>query len=185
MSEDVNPWKVLSSEVRYENSWIRLTHHEVLNPSGKEGIYGKVHFKNVALGIIPVDEEDHTWLVGQFRFSLDHYSWEIPMGGGPLGENLLENAKRELLEETGLKASNWQLLMKLHTSNSVTDEVGFVYMASGLSMHQAAFEETEDIQIKRLPLHTAISMALNGEITDAISVAGLLKLHLMRRDGRI
>jgi ADP-ribose pyrophosphatase len=170
-----NPWKTKSIQKIYENPWIRLENHEVINPAGKDGIYGKVHFKNRAMAIIPVDEAGNTWLVGQFRYSLDEYSWEIPMGGGPNDQDLLESAKRELKEETGLIANQWTQILKIHTSNSVTDEVGYVYLAQGLEEGETEFEETEVLQIKKLPFSEVLEMVMNGEITDSISVAGILK----------
>lgn len=171
-----NPWTVLSSEARYDNAWIRLRHDEVLTPAGTPGIYGTVHFKNKALGIIPIDAEGHTWLVGQYRYPLGAYSWEIPMGGGPLGEDPLAAAQRELLEETGLTAARWQLLGRIHTSNSVTDEEGFIFWAEELTPGPAAPEETELLALRRLPLIEALDMVMRGDITDSLSVFGLLKL---------
>jgi 8-oxo-dGTP pyrophosphatase MutT (NUDIX family) len=170
-----NPWTTLKTTPIYENPWIRLEQHDILNPAGKEGIYGKVHFKNRAMAIIPIDREGNTWLVGQFRYPLDVYSWEIPMGGGPIGKDLLESAKRELKEETGLSAEKWTELMKIHTSNSVTDELAIVYLAEDLTQGETEFEETEILQIKKLPFAAVLEMVMNGEITDSISVAGILK----------
>lgn len=170
-----NPWKTQSVKTVYENPWIKLEEHQVITPAGKEGIYGKVHFKNRAMAIVPIDQDGNTWLVGQFRYTLDEYSWEIPMGGGPIDQDLLESAKRELKEETGLSASKWNELMKIHTSNSVTDEWGLIYLAEDLSEGETEFEDTEVLQIKKLPFQEALDMVMKGEITDSISVAGLLK----------
>lgn len=175
-----NPWKPRSSKRLFENPWFRLDEDDVINPGGGVSHYGKILFKNLAIGIIPLDEYDHTWLVGQYRYVPDCYSWEIPMGGGPLGADPLESAKRELREETGLSANHWRELMRLHTSNSVTDERGIVYVASGLTEGETAFEETEDLQIIRLPLQEAVQHVLAGEITDAVSAAGLLRLAIGR-----
>jgi len=176
MSTNQNPWKIMSTKTVYDNPWIEVEHHEVVTPSGTDGIYGKVKFKNLAIGIIPIDDQINTWLVGQYRYPLDEYSWEIPMGGGPLGIDPLESAKRELKEETGISARDWTLLMKIHTSNCVTDEVGHIYVAKELTYGETDFDDTEDIQIKKLKLKDAIDMVLNGEITDSVSVGGLLKL---------
>ncbi len=172
-----NPWNPQSSKKIFENPWLSLHEDEVINPGGGLSHYGKIKFKNLAIGIIPLDENNNTWLIGQYRYVPDCYSWEIPMGGGPLDINPLLSAKRELKEETGLIADDWQELMKLHTSNSVTDERGLVYTARGLTQGETEFEETEDLIIKKMPLEEAVERVLNGEITDAISVAGLLKLH--------
>lgn len=170
-----NPWKTLKVKPIYENPWIRLEEHDIINPAGKDGIYGKVHFKNRAMAIIPIDQEGNTWLIGQYRYALDEYSWEIPMGGGPIGKDLFESAKRELKEETGLSAEKWTELMKIHTSNSVTDELAIVYMAEGLTQGETEFEETEILQVKKLPFSEVLDMVMSGEITDSISVAGILK----------
>jgi 8-oxo-dGTP pyrophosphatase MutT (NUDIX family) len=170
-----NPWITKSKQTVYENPWIRVEHHDVINPSGKEGIYGKAHFKNRAMAIIAIDDQGFTWLVGQHRYALDEYSWEIPMGGGPNEKDLLESAKRELKEETGLTAEKWTLLMKIHTSNSVTDEVGYVYLAKELSEGETEFEETELLNVKKLHFSEALNWVMDGKITDSISVAGILK----------
>lgn len=170
-----NPWKTLEKTIIYDNPWIRLEQHDILNPVGNPGIYGKVHFKNRALAIIPIDEDQNTWLIGQYRYPLDVYSWEIPMGGGLIEIDYLESAKRELKEETGLIAEKWTQIMKIHTSNSVTDEEGYIYLAEELIQGATEFEETEILQIKKLPFRAALEMVMNGEITDGISVAGILK----------
>ncbi len=170
-----NPWKTERIKTVYDNPWIRVEHHEVINPAGKEGIYGKVHFKNRALAILPIDDQGFTWLVGQYRYSLDEYSWELPMGGGPNELDVLQSAKRELKEETGLTAEKWTMLMKIHTSNSVTDEVGFVYLAENLKEGATEFEDTELLQVKKLHFSEVLDWVMEGRITDSISVAGILK----------
>lgn len=173
-----NSWKYQSSKNIYDNPWFSLHEDKVINPGGGISHYGKVNFKNLAIGIIPLDENNNTWLVGQYRYVPDCYSWEIPMGGGPLHIDPLDSAKRELKEETGLTAKHWEELIQLHTSNSVTNEHGIVYIAKGLTEGETEFEETEDLKIQKLPLDEAIDRAMCGEITDAISVAGLLKIKL-------
>ncbi len=175
MNPNANPWKTLSGKEHYSNPWIRVEEFQVINPAGNPGIYGKVHFKNKAIGIIPIDHELNTWLVGQYRYPLNEYSWEIPMGGGPLGRDILESAKRELKEETGLVANKWTNILRIHTSNSVTDEEGFIFIAEDLQEGETEFEETEILIVRKLPLREAIDMAVRGEITDGISLAGLLK----------
>ena len=172
-----NPWKFINSTLQYENPWITVEEHNVLNPNGGEGIYGKVHFKNVAVGIVPLDEDGNTWLVGQYRYPLDEYSWEIPEGGCPIGESELSAAKRELKEETGLMANHWEEFLRIHTSNSVSDERGVVFLAKDLTQGETQFEDTEDLKIKKLPLSEAFQMVIDGKITDSISMAALLKLH--------
>ena len=173
--ETHNPWRVLASAVKYQNPWISVREDQVLNPAGGPGIYGVVSMKNKAIGIIPVDVEGNTWLVGQYRYPLSEYSWEIPMGGGPVALDILESAQRELREETGLLAARWTRIARLHTSNSVTDEEGFVYLAEELTMGETEPEETEDLRLWKLPLAEAVRMAMDDRITDGISVAGLLK----------
>ncbi len=172
-----NPWKKLSEKIIYDNPWINVQEHQVINPSGGKGIYGKVSFKNKAIGIIPVDEEGNTWLVGQYRYTLEEYSWEIPMGGGPLDEGILEAAKRELKEETGLTAEKWTNIMRIHTSNSVTDEEGFIFLAQELLQGETDFEDTEDLKIWKLPFADAVDMVMSGKITDSLSIAGILKVE--------
>jgi 8-oxo-dGTP pyrophosphatase MutT (NUDIX family) len=171
-----SPWKLQTSQEIYDNPWLTLHEDKVINPGGGISLYGKINFKNLAIGIIPLDQDNNTWLVGQYRYVPDCYSWEIPMGGGDLNTQSLESAKRELREETGLIANDWQELMKLHTSNSVSDERGLVYIARDLTQGETEFEETEELLIQKLPVDEAIERVLEGEITDAISVAGLLKL---------
>lgn len=169
-----NTWKTKSSTLIYDNPWICLREDQVINPSGNDGIYGVVHFKNKAIGIIPIDDEGNTYLVGQWRYALEEYSWEIPMGGSPLDVEPLEGAKRELLEETGLTAEKWELLGRIHTSNSVTDEEGFIFVAQQLQQGNSLLDETEDITVWKLPLKEAINMVISGKITDSLSMAGLL-----------
>lgn len=185
MNEQQNPWQVKGEKEIYENPWIKITEFDVINPSGGKGIYGKVHFKGIATGALVLDEQLNTYLVGQYRFPLDRYSWEIPEGGGPLNTDPIESAKRELLEETGLVATEWTQLVEMHLSNSVSDEYGVIYLARGLSQHTASPEETEQLQIKKLPFEEAYQMVERGEITDSLSVAAILKVKLMLLDGRL
>lgn len=178
-----NPWKTTNSEVKYDNPWIKITEHQVIDAGGNDGIYGTVHFKNLAIGIIPLDEENNTWLVGQYRYPLNEYSWEICEGGGEIGVSPLESAQRELMEEVGLKANNWQEIMKLHVSNSVTDEVGIIYVAKDLEYFEPTPEENEVLTLKKIPLNQVFDMVMKGEITDSLSVAGILKAKLLLDKG--
>lgn len=171
-----NTWIKKSSRIIYDNKWITLEEDQVINPGGGAGIYGKVLFKNYAIGIVPLDEDGNTWLVGQWRYALNEYSWEIPMGGGPKELDILESAKRELKEETGLEAKSWEFLVKMHTSNSVTDEVGYAYVARELTQGATEFEESEDLKIWKLPFGEAYQMTLSGKITDSLSMVAILKL---------
>ncbi len=180
MSEK-NPWIKQKSTLIYENPWIRLDEDYVINPGGGLSQYGKVHFKSFAIGIIPLDEVHNTWLVGQWRYALNEYSWEIPMGGGDLNIDRLDSAKRELKEETGLSAKKWREFLKMHTSNSVTDETGYAFLAEDLTQGETAFEETEDLKIWKLPFSEAHQMVLDGKITDSLSMVAILKLGRMMK----
>ena len=179
MDEQKNPWQILSAKQVYDNKWINLTEYDVINPSGGKGIYGKVHFKNLAIGVVVLDEDLNTWLVGQYRFTLNEYSWEIPEGGGALDTDPLESAKRELLEETGLVANEWTLILRMHLSNSVSDEHSITYLARQLEQKEPMPEETEQLTIKKLPFEEAWRMAEEGIITDAMSVAAIQKVKWM------
>lgn len=178
-----NDWITKNSKTVYDNPWIEVTHREVINPGGGDGIYGVVHFKNLAIGIVPLDENYNTWLVGQFRYTMDEYSWEIPEGGCILGTAPLDAAKRELKEETGIEASKWQKIMDLQTSNSVTDERGMAYVATALTFGEAQPEETESLQIKKVPFNTAYQMVLDGSIQDALSMLAIFKVKAMIDQG--
>lgn len=180
MNEEKNPWQILDSEVKYENNWIRVVHQKVINPSGGEGIYGTVNFKNIAVGVVPIDQDGNIWLVGQYRFPLNEYSWEIPEGGCPKGEEVLDTAKRELKEETGLIAQEWKLISKLHTSNSVCNEVAYIYLAESITQSESQPEETEQLQVKKVSLKEALMMVLDNKITDSMSVAGILKVARLK-----
>jgi 8-oxo-dGTP pyrophosphatase MutT (NUDIX family) len=180
MSTAKNPWTTLSSKSIYSNPWIEVEESQVITPAGKPGIYGKVHFKNTAVGIIPLDEDQNTWIVGQYRYTLKEWSWEIPEGGSPEHESPLESAKRELKEETGIVATQWEEVMKIHTSNSVCDEVGYVFIAKSLTHGTPEFESTEaDMKIQKLPFTVVLEMVMNGKITDSLSIAGILKVARM------
>jgi len=174
-----NPWKTLSARQVYESPWIQVVHHECLNPAQKPAIYGVVNFKNLAIGVLPIDKDYNTWLVGQWRFPLNEYSWEIPEGGGPLGIDPLESAQRELKEETGIVAKSYKLILKLHLSNSASDETAYVYIATDLSFEESEPEESEDLKIKKVHLSEAYQMLEDGIITDAISVAAIQKAWIM------
>lgn len=180
MAEYKNPWKTLKGRMVYENPWIRVDEYNVINPKGGKGIYGKISFKGRAVGIIPLDNDMNTWLVGQYRYTLNEYSWEIPMGAVPTDESFETGARRELKEETGLSANHLEFLCKIHTSNSVTDEVGYAYLATGLSLGETDFDETEDLAIKKVPFKDALEMVLDGRITDSLSVAAIYKLARLK-----
>jgi 8-oxo-dGTP pyrophosphatase MutT (NUDIX family) len=176
-----NPWQTLDSKAIYENPWISVREDQVLKPNGQPGIYGVVTFKNKAVGIVPIDEEGNTYLVGQYRYTLHSYSWEIPEGGSPMNETAFQTAKRELIEETGLTALKWLDIGPIHTSNSVTDEVGYLFLATHLTQGISEPEDTEQLIVKKLPLSEAVKMVIKGEISDSLSIAGLLKADMWYR----
>jgi 8-oxo-dGTP pyrophosphatase MutT (NUDIX family) len=176
-----NPWSTLSSREVYDNKWIQIEEHQVINPAGGKGIYGKVHFKNKAIGIVALDENNNTWLVGQWRYPLNEWSWEIPEGGGPNEDEVLLSAKRELKEETGLTANRWTMIQRAHLSNSVSDEEGFLFLAEDLTQGESQLEETEaDLKVWKLPFADALAMVLDGKITDSLTVMGLLKVARLK-----
>lgn len=182
-SASENPWRRISSREIYDNHWISVREDEVIRPNDRPGIYGVVEFKNWAIGIVPVTDDGDTFLVGQYRYTLNQYSWEIPEGGGPKAVSPLESARRELREETGIQAARWTYLGEIHTSNSVTDEVGFIFLTQGLRFGSSNPDETEKLEVRRLPLEEAVRMALSGEISDSLAVAGLTRAwHYLKGD---
>lgn len=172
-----SPWKRNSVKTVYDNPWIKVEEHEVTNPAGNPGIYGTVHFKNLAIGVVPLDAEGMTWLVRQYRFPLKEFSWEIPEGGGDPKVDPLVSAQRELSEETGIRAKQWTLLRRIHLSNSVSDEEGFVYLAQDLEFGLSSPEETEVLQVKKFSIQEAWEMVCSGEITDSLTVIGLTEVR--------
>lgn len=182
---EYNPWKTLTSESVYESAWIEVVKHDVLSPVGKPALYSVVKFKNLAIGILALDENYNTWLVGQWRYPINEYAWEIPEGGGHLEVDPLESAKRELKEETGIVAKEFKELMRLHLSNSATNELAIVFVAKNLVFEEAEPEESEVLQIKKLHINEAYNWVMNGKITDAISVAAILKTKTLMDKGDI
>jgi 8-oxo-dGTP pyrophosphatase MutT (NUDIX family) len=175
-----NPWKRLKRTVVYENDWVTLKHDDVERPDGEAGIYGVVHFKHRAIGILARDLEDRILLVGQYRYPLDVYSWEIPEGGGRLDEDPLEAAQRELREETGFTARRWTRLGTAHLSNCVSDEIAIYYLAEELEAGEPAPEGTEQLEVRWVPFSEALRMVREGEITDSLSVITILRAALDR-----
>lgn len=173
-----NPWITNTSAVAYESAWIKVYRNEVTNPAGNPAVYSYVEFKNLAIGILPLDENNNTWLVGQYRYPTDSYSWEIIEGGGQKDTHPVESAKRELKEEAGIIANEYNELMRMHLSNSATDELAIVYVARDLSFEEAEPEESEILQVKKLHITEAYEMCRKGEITDAISVAAIYRVMI-------
>ncbi|HVF58026.1 MAG TPA: NUDIX hydrolase [Pyrinomonadaceae bacterium] len=172
-----NPWRRVSSRKLYENPWISVREDAVVRPDGEPGIYGVVHFKNIAIGILAVEGED-IYLVGQYRYPLNQYSWEIPEGGCPEGEDPLDAAKRELEEETGLKAESWRRMGEAHLSNSVSDELAIWFLATELSQGERRPEGTERLEVRRVSLREALEMSLDGQITDSLTLLAIMQFQL-------
>lgn len=182
---EANPWKTHSSEKVYESPWISVTKHDVTNPGGFPGTYSVVHFKNLAIGIIPLDAEKNTWLIGQYRYPIGRYTWEIPEGGGDMNIDPLESAKRELHEEAGIHAGKWTKIQELHLSNSATDEFCLIYLAQDLTIGESEPEPDEALQIVKLPFEDVYQMVCNGTLTDSLTVTAVLKVKLMIMNGEI
>lgn len=180
-----NPWKTLSSEIVHETPWVRINHHKVINPGGSEGIYSVTEFKNLALGILPLDDEYNTWIVGQYRYPIDIYSWEIPEGGGDFNVPPVESAQRELQEECGVIARDWQLLLTSHTSNSATNEFAYIYVAKGLTFTDPHPDDDERLEIRKLPFTELYRMVMDNEVTDSLTVMAVLKAKVWMDEGKI
>lgn len=185
MNKEDNSWKTINSEVKFETPWITVTKHEVINPAGNPGVYGVVTFKNLAIGVLPLDQNYNTWLVGQWRYPLKKYSWEIPEGGGALDIEPLISAKRELKEETGIVAKKYTEIANMHTSNSATTEYAILFVAQELEFQEAEPEESEDLQLKKLPFSEAYEMVMNGSITDSLSMVAILKTKILIDAGKL
>ncbi|HEY5486500.1 MAG TPA: NUDIX hydrolase [Candidatus Limnocylindrales bacterium] len=180
-----NPWQRTSRKLAYENRWIELYHDKVVQPDGEPGIYGVVHFLHRAIGVVPVDTDtDRVLLVGQYRYTLDRYSWEVPEGGGGLDEDPEAAARRELAEETGYTGGEWRELCRADLSNSVSDEDAVMFVATGLVAGPAAPEGTEELAMRWVPFDEAMAMIAAGEIRDAMSILALQGLALERAAGR-
>lgn len=179
MTPQGRPWRSLSARLAYDNPWIRLTEHDAEAPTGHRTLYGVVGFKNLAIAVLPLHADGTVTLVGQHRFAHGDYSWELPEGGAPLGEDPLEGARRELREETGLEAADWRQVMAVQMSNSVTDELGFGFIATGLTQAEAAPDETESFALARIPFREALDLAVCGAISDMLTVAMLLRAYHM------
>jgi len=179
LDEMKNPWKIISTRRIYDNRWIGIREDAVLQPDGEPGIYGVVHFKHIAIGVLAVEDEN-IYLVGQYRYPLEQYSWEIPEGGCPQGEDPLAAAQRELEEETGLRAADWRKMGEAHLSNSVSDELAIWYLATGLTQGEDRPEGTEQLKVRRVSFNEALDMAMRSEITDAISLLAIMQYQLLR-----
>lgn len=180
-----NPWITKTTATVYESAWIKVDRSDVINPVGNPAVYSVVHFKNLAIGILAIDKDFNIWLVGQYRYPLKEYSWEIPEGGGPIGIDPVESARRELKEEAGIVAKRYEEFQRLHLSNSATDELAITFLATDLSFEESEPEESEVLQIKKLHLDEAFNWCMQSKITDAISVAAILKAKWLYDRGEL
>lgn len=180
-----NPWTTLTSEQIYDSPWIGLTKHDVLNPNGNPGTYSVVHFKNIAIGILPLDKDHNTWIVGQYRYPINKYSWEIPEGGGKLDVDPLESAKRELQEETGITAHKWTKIQEMYLSNSASDEFCILYIAQDLNFGESEPEDDEQLEIRKLHFDELYKKVETGEITDSLTIATVLKTKLLMLENKL
>lgn len=184
-AEHPNPWTTLSKEQVHESPWISITKHEVLNPNGTPGKYSTIHFKNLAIGVLPLDKDYNTWIVGQYRYPINKYTWEIPEGGGHLDVAPLDSAKRELSEETGITAQKWTKIQEMHLSNSASDEFCILYVAQNLSLGESHPDDDEELEIKKVSFNELYRMVLDGEVTDSLSVAAVLKAKILILEGKL
>jgi 8-oxo-dGTP pyrophosphatase MutT (NUDIX family) len=187
LSDAPKKWTIKSARTVYSNRWIKVREYQTVAPTGADAQYGLVHFQNLALGVLPIDEQGQTILIGQERFCFGRYSWELPEGGGDPEIPALEGAQRELSEEAGLKAANWlPLLEDVHMSNSVTDERAYAFLAWDLSPDASfAKDSSEELSIRRVSFAEAIRMGVSGEITDAFTLVMLFKADHLARTGAL
>jgi len=186
LTTDGKPWERMASRLVYENPWIKVTEHDAMAPTGRPALYGVVSFKNLALAILPIHDDGSVTLIGQSRFTFGDYSWELPEGGGPIGEDALENARRELLEEAGLAAGTWTEILRMQLSNSVTDEQAIGYLATDLAPGKAQeTDDTELLAMARVPFREALDAAVAGHMRDALTVAMLLRGYHMAQEGAL
>lgn len=177
-------WKVLREDTVYENKWISVHHADVIAPTGNPAVYGKVHMKGQAIGVLPVDENGWTWLVGQQRYCFDEWTWELPEGGGLRTEQPVVTAQREMAEEIGMQAVNYlPLFENVQFSNSITDEIGHAFLAWGLSPCEKCPDETELLEIRHLPLKEVFKMLDQGKLTDMFTLAMLSRAHYLAHTG--
>lgn len=183
--DEENPWTKKSDRVIYDNPWIHVREHQVIDPSGNDTIYGVVSAKHLAVGIIPLDENYNTWLVGQYRYPLNKYSWEIIEGGGKFDIDPVESAMRELKEEAGLEATEWTQILEMQTSNCISDELAIIFVAKDLTIGTPQPDENERLQLQKIPFDQAFRLVMEGKIADGMSVGGILKTHLLIQEGKI
>jgi len=179
------PWTRSNGRTPFENPWLAVREFDATAPTGRPATYGMIHFKHLAIAVLPLHEDGTVTLVGQNRFAFEDYSWELPEGGGKLDVDPLDSAKRELREETGLEAAQWRKVLEGQLSNSLTDELAFGFLATGLTQTETEPDETEDIALARVPFGEALEVATAGYIKDVLTVAMLLRVHHMASKGEL
>lgn len=185
MNTEINPWSIKGKRMIYDNPWITVIEHQVVTPSGADSIYTTVEYKHLAIGIVPLDEQYNTWIVGQWRFPVNQYSWEIPEGGGKMSESPLQAAQRELLEECGLVAKQWDEVMQFNTSNSVATEKAIIFLARQLQITYACPEPDEILQVKKIPFEELYQKVMDGRVSDSLTIAAVLKIKCMMHEGKV
>ncbi|MFY7761366.1 NUDIX domain-containing protein [Aquidulcibacter sp.] len=184
MSE-TDPFQILSAHIAYQNPWISVEHQDVLRPDGRPGIYGIVRFANRAVGVLPIDETGHVWMVGQFRRPVEAWSWEMPEGGVPYEEDIEAGARRELEEEVGVRAETLVKVLEMDLSNSVCDETATCFVAYGLSRGNLAPEGTEVLTIKQLHFTQLLAEVEAGKIRDALTVATVYRTYHLAQTNQL
>jgi len=183
MAEKRGPWTVFDKEIRFETPWLRIDDYNALRPDGAPTRYGVVHFKNTALGVLPLFENGDTLLVGQHRFPADRYSWELPEGGGDPRQDPVAEARRELEEETGYYATEFQEYLRMDMSNSVTDEIAIGYIATNLVPGRTNPDPSEVLETRRIAFKDLLNECVSGQIFDSLTLVMVFKAYYMAREG--
>lgn len=175
MSDSSRHWRTLHSRTVHTSPWLDMLENAVITPGGNESRYSHVHFKNFGIAILPIAENGDTWIVGQYRYPIGQYTWEIPEGGGPVEKDPLASAKRELKEEAGIKAERWDLIQKAFMSDSATNEYAYSYMARDLDIGEPEPEEDEELELRRIPFEELFQMVLDGRVQDSLTIMTVLR----------
>jgi 8-oxo-dGTP pyrophosphatase MutT (NUDIX family) len=177
--KQANPWTTKSSRIAYQNRWIRVREDRVIRPDGQPGVYGVVEVPP-SVGIVAINQKDHVVLVGQWRYTLNRYVWEIPRGGSDGHPDLMAVAQRELVEEAGVEAEHWQSLGTVDVCTGVTTDVQHLFLATSLRSSEAHHDAEEQIDVDWHPFEHVLEMTMAGQITEVCSVAAILKVARMR-----
>ena len=183
--EGGNPWIVKGVAHAFENDWFRIDEHDVIRPDGAKGYYGVIRVRRLAVGVLPIDAGGCVHLVGQWRFPLARYSWEMPEGGAEPGEDARACAERELAEETGLRAREWVQVLEMDLSNSLTDEQAVIFIATDLSPGESDPDPTEVLKRRQARFLDVLERVADGRIRDTMTVAAMLRAHHMAVTGQL